>query len=60
MALNLIWPREAIYGAGKAWGGVIAVGAVLVVGLAYYYGVQRNKVASIAEEHRVQVPSAGS
>jgi hypothetical protein len=39
---------------------VIAVGAVLVVGLAYYFGVQRNKEASIAEEHRVQVPSAGS
>jgi urea carboxylase system permease len=60
MVVNLIWPRQAIYGAGKAWGGVIAVGAVLVVGLAYYFGVQRNKEASIAEEHRVQVPSAGS
>ena len=45
MVVNLIWPREAIYGAGKAWGGVIAVGGVVVVGLAYYYGVQRNKVA---------------
>jgi urea carboxylase system permease len=60
MVVNLIWPRQAIYGAGKAWGGVIAVGGVVVVGLAYYYGVQRNKIASIAEEHRVQVPTAGS
>jgi urea carboxylase system permease len=60
MALNLIWPRQAIYGAGKAWGGVIAVGAVVIVGLGYFYGVQTHKVATIAEEHRVQVPSAGS
>ena len=60
MVLNLIWPRQAIYGVGKSWGGVISVGAVLVVGLAYYYGVQRGKAATIAEEHRVQVPSAGA
>ena len=56
MALNLIWPREAIYGAGKAWGGVIAVGGVVVVGLVYYYAVQRSKADPVADEHRV--PSA--
>jgi hypothetical protein len=28
--------------------------------LGYFYGVQTHKVATIAEEHRVQVPSAGS
>ncbi len=53
MALNLIWPRSVIYGAGKSWGGVIAVGGVVVVGLAYYYGVQHQKELQVAEEHRV-------
>jgi urea carboxylase system permease len=54
MALNLIWPRHEIYGAGNyQWGGVLAVGVVLVVGLGYYYGVQQNKPDRIVEEHRV-------
>jgi hypothetical protein len=53
MALNLIWPRSVIYGAGKSWGGVIAVGAVVVVGLAYYHLVQKHKTVEVAAEHRV-------
>jgi urea carboxylase system permease len=56
MALNLIWPRHEIYGAGNyQWGGVLAVAIVLLVGLAYYYGVQQSKPISVAEEHRVPV-----
>jgi urea carboxylase system permease len=60
MAINLIWPRNEVYGAGKyKWGGVIAVGAVLVVGLLYYFLVQQHKADQVASEHRV-VSSTGA
>jgi amino acid transporter len=61
MAINLIWPRHEIYGAGNyEWGGILAVGAVLVVGLLYYYLVQANKPDQVVEEHRVvSVTEAG-
>ena len=37
MALNLIWPRSEIYGSGAyAWGGVIFVAALGIVGAGYY------------------------
>jgi amino acid transporter len=54
MAVNLIWPREAIYGAGTfAWGGVIVVLVVAGLGAAYYYSSQHRKGDVIAVEHRV-------
>ena len=54
MILNLVWPRSLIYGNGiYAWGGIITVAILLLLGLAYYYGVQRHKSEGITHEHRV-------
>ena len=53
MAINLLWPREVIYGAGAyKWGGVIFVASLVLVGLVYYVMAQRGTVHHIAEEHR--------
>lgn len=58
MAINLLWPRSEIYGAGVyAWGGVIFVAAVVTVGLLYYVSSQHGREQRIAEEHR-HVPNA--
>lgn len=55
MALNLIWPRTAIYGSGAyAWGGVIAVAAVALVGAAYYFWRQHGREHQVAHEHRAE------
>ncbi len=61
MATNLLWPRSAIYGTGVyAWGGVIFVAAVVVVGLVYYATSQHGREERIASEHRhVAPPVAG-
>jgi len=60
MAVNLIWPRQAIYGTGSyAWGGVIVIGVVGAIGLAYYLTSQRQKPVRVAAEHRV-ITSAAS
>ncbi|MGO9558917.1 MAG: APC family permease [Acidimicrobiales bacterium] len=54
MAFNLILPRSQIYGSGTyAWAAVIVVGGVLVLGYAYYYGVQRHKTG-VLEDHRAE------
>jgi urea carboxylase system permease len=59
MALNLIWPRSAIYGAGGyAWGGVIFVAALGIIGAAYYLWRQHGRDHEVAPEHRV-APLAG-
>ncbi|HTR96165.1 MAG TPA: APC family permease [Trebonia sp.] len=53
MALNLIWPRSAIYGSGAyAWGGVIAVAALMIVGAGYYLWRQHGRDHEVAAEHR--------
>jgi urea carboxylase system permease len=55
MAVNLIWPRSDIFGPGfDAWGGLIFVLAVVVVGFAYYQLVQRHKAETkgIVSHHR--------
>jgi urea carboxylase system permease len=61
MAINLIWPRNEVYGAGKyKWGGVIAVGSVLAIGLLYYLLVQQRKPDEVATEHRVVAASGAA
>jgi amino acid transporter len=53
MALNLIWPRSAIYGSGAyAWGGVISVAALMLVGAGYYLWRQHGRNHAVAAEHR--------
>jgi hypothetical protein len=59
MALNLIWPRSAIYGSGAyAWGGVIFVAALGLVGAVYYRLRQHGRNHEVADEHRA-APRAG-
>ncbi len=54
MAINLIWPRTAIYGAGGyAWGGVISIAAIVGIGLLYYLVAQRRRDHTVAAEHQV-------
>jgi glycine/D-amino acid oxidase-like deaminating enzyme len=54
MALNLIWPRSEIYGSGVyAWGGVIFVAALGILGAAYYLLRQHGRDQEVAHEHRV-------
>lgn len=56
MAVNLVWPRREIYNAAEPyhwylqWGGVLAVGGVTVVGLAYFWLRARHRFG-IVEEH---------
>jgi amino acid transporter len=53
MALNLIWPRSAIYGSGVyAWGGVIFVAALGILGAVYYLWRQHGREHEVAAEHR--------
>jgi len=53
MVVNLIWPRQVIYGTGMyAWGGVIVVAVIIAIGLAYYLTSQRHRTTEIAAEHR--------
>ncbi len=53
MAVNLIWPRALIYGkGGYAWGGVVFVAAVLLLGAGYYLTTQRHGQPRVATEHR--------
>lgn len=57
MIVNLIWPRSVIYGAGVlAWGGVIFVVGVIVVGAVYYLLRQHGRERGIAHEHRHDGP----
>ena len=54
MALNLIWPRQAIYNAIEPfhwylkWGAVLFIGIVMLGGFAYYWFVQRHKTGTLA------------
>ena len=55
MTINLLWPREEIWGSGTyAWGGVFFVVVVSVVGLTYYRLTQHGSERRIAHEHRFE------
>ncbi|GAA1799359.1 amino acid permease [Planosporangium flavigriseum] len=59
MTINLIWPRELIYGEGVyAWGGVIVIAVIFAVGALYYFTAQHRKDHVIASEHRVAAAPA--
>src|SRR5918999_1190030 len=54
MSINLAWPREAVYGAGwLAWSAFIFIGAIIVVGLAWY-GVRGRHQVGTLPEHMAQ------
>jgi hypothetical protein len=52
MALNLAWPREAVYGVGwyNAWGAFIYIGVILGFGL-IWYGVKGRHHIGTLESH---------
>lgn len=57
MAVNLVWPRTQIYGAGWfAWGGVLFVAGILAIGGIYYMGVQRRRDYEVLSDHRAAGP----
>lgn len=59
MALNLLWPRTAIYGNGTyAWGGVISVAAIMLIGAVYYLWHQHGRDRQVAHEHRAAPQAA--
>jgi urea carboxylase system permease len=57
VAVNIAWPRNEIYNPADPhhwylqWAGVVGVGAVIVIGLAWYALVQRHRIGVLAE-HR--------
>ena len=50
MALNLAWPREAVYGEGwyNAWGAFIYIGVILGSGLIWYGVKGRHHIGTLA------------
>ena len=54
MVINLAWPRDYFYGTAwyQQYGVIWAIFAVIVSGLAIYYGYQKNRMGVLAE-HRV-------
>jgi urea carboxylase system permease len=61
MALNLAWPRKAVYNATAPfhwylqWGAFLFIGVVMFGGLAYYRLVQRHKTGVLAD-HAAPAP----
>jgi urea carboxylase system permease len=62
VAFEIAWPRAAVY--GTKWyfkyGAYEFIGASFIVGLLYYFLVQRNKSDAVLAEHRAEVPSLGA
>jgi urea carboxylase system permease len=58
MAINLAWPREAVYGAGwyNAWGAFIYIGVILGLGLVWYGLKGRHHIGTL-ESHAVVAKS---
>ncbi|MDT5266771.1 MAG: hypothetical protein QOI90_3397, partial [Mycobacterium sp.] len=50
MAVNLAWPREAVYGVGwyNAWGAFIYIGVILGFGLVWYAVKGRHHIGTLA------------
>ncbi len=65
MALNLAWPRRAIYNATEPyhwylqWGAFVFIGAIALVGLAYYLLSARHRTG-VLPEHAVETAEAGT
>jgi urea carboxylase system permease len=63
VAINIAWPRNAIYNPADPhhwylqWAGVVGVGAVIVIGLAWYALVQRHRVGILAEHRAHRTPT---
>ena len=54
MALNLEWPRKALYVDDTyKWGPIVATAGLVGFGLIYYYAIQQHK-SGVLEEHRAE------
>ncbi|MBJ8346695.1 APC family permease [Antrihabitans sp. YC2-6] len=60
MALNLAWPREAIYGTPwyNTWGAFVYIGGILGVGLLWYGVKGRHHIGTLASH--AAAPKAGA
>jgi urea carboxylase system permease len=62
MAINLGWPRRDVYNATEPhhwylqWGAVLFIGAIALIGLAYYRLRQRHRTG-VLPEHAAAVPA---
>jgi amino acid transporter len=63
IAINIAWPRNAVYNAvGKPhwyfqWSPILFIGAVIIIGTLYYFLVQAKKSPDVLAEHRADVPT---
>ncbi|HEY2438699.1 MAG TPA: amino acid permease [Solirubrobacteraceae bacterium] len=59
VALNIAWPRSAVYGTHWyfKWAAVEFIGLSYIAGFAYYFLVQRHKGDQVLAEHRAEVPA---
>jgi urea carboxylase system permease len=61
VTINIAWPRNSIYNAvGKPhwywqWAPFLFIGAIVLIGTAYYYTVQVNKGSDVLAEHRADI-----
>jgi urea carboxylase system permease len=58
VTINIAWPRAAVYGAQWyfRWAAIEFVGLTIIIGLLYYFLVQRHKSDQVLAEHRAEVP----
>ena len=63
MALNLAWPRKAVYGAPwyNTWGAFVYIGVILGAGLWWYAARGRHHIGTLASHtlNRAESPQAG-
>jgi amino acid transporter len=59
VAVNIAWPRSAVYGTHWyfKWAAVEFIGLSYIAGFAYYFLVQRHKGDQVLAEHRAEVPA---
>jgi urea carboxylase system permease len=61
VTINIAWPRNSIYNAVGTphwywqWAPVLFIGAIVIIGTIYYFGVQAKKPAEVLVEHRAEV-----
>lgn len=62
MALNLAWPREAVYGVGwyNAWGAFIYIGVILGAGLIWYFLKGRKHIGTLKSHASASVEDASA
>jgi amino acid transporter len=62
VAINIAWPRNAVYNAVGTphwyfqWSPVLFIGGVVIIGTLYYFLVQVKKGSDVLEEHRAEIP----